>query len=277
MKKTATILLILIFVMVTGSQALATEQPEIIYQQEEVKDINKLWQKANEGITDLSSDVENFKVQLVNAPSNYVVDKKATTQVLKKVKKADGTVITSYVTTTFAIVKDKDKDGKESNRAILGHRNGILLASTKLPEGLFRLLAASKPWDEYDDSYSIRHEGRFYYSSYRDADYILWVRPEKVEGRWYRDDSSVSITSSQYGAQWCGFNADGVWCGDNDFRDPLPISWGSLYSNTISNDGYINCTAGGCYVNGEQRDQLSRGGTSWEFLSNFLFGENMNM
>lgn len=271
MKKATTILLMLIFVMVTVSQAFATTQPEIIFQQKEIKDINKLWQKANKGISDLPSDAERFSAVLKDAPSNYVVDKKATTQILKKEKKNDGTIITSYVTTTFAIVKDNDK--KEGKSTLSDSRNDVKLASTKLPDGILELLAASKSWDEYDDSYSIRHEGKFYYSSYTDASSILWVRPEKVEGRWYRDDSSVSITSSRYGAEWLGLNPNGEWCGDSDFNNPLPISWGNLYSNTISNDGYINCSAGGCYVVGEQRDQLQRGGSSWRFLSNYVFGD----
>lgn len=268
MRKSLTMLLVLVFISLICTQAFAATNPEVILEKEEIKDLNILWQRASCGVSDIKSDIDNFRAELKNAPVNMVVEKKATTQILKKVKRTDGNVETYYATTFFTILKDKDKDVKKSASTL----KLASLNSVKLPI----MVAASKGWDEYDDSYSIRHVGTFYYSSYRDSNTILWVRPEKVEAKWYRADSSVSISSSRYGAEWLGYNTSGKWCGREDYSNPLPMSWGKLYTNTISNDGYINCTVAGCYVVGEQRDTLTRGGSSWESLSGYLFGENMS-
>lgn len=270
MKKASLIILTLVFMIFTCTQtAFAAKIPEVIFEKAEITDVKALWERASKGITDAPDAIINLEITLdENAPSNMIAEKKATTQVLRKVVREDGNIETFYATTYFTTLKDKSEDKDKKTP-----RN-LLLASTSTD---WPLLAASKSWDEFDGSYSIRHAGTFYYSSFRDTNSILWVRPERVDARWYRSDSQVSISSSRFGAQWLGFNLNGKWCSKSDFGNPLPISWGALYTRNINHEGYINCTAAGCYVVGEQRDTLTRGGYSWEFLSHYIFAENLNL
>lgn len=259
MKKLLVIILSSLLLLLSMSSICLAAQSKTISENKEITDINQLWDRACKGISD--DHVVKLKAVLKDAPEDLVIDKKQTTQKLKEIKRADGNIETFFATTSFAILKKSEP---------------ITIASLSNDSLWLQILAASKAWDEYDDSISIRHVGTFYYSSYRDSSTHLWVKPQSISCKWYRDDSSVSISSSRYGMEWWGYNGSG-FVGNTDYNSPLPITWGSTYTNTcisVGGIGYIDVTPAGCFVSGQQRDTLVRGGSSWAFQSDYVFEEN---
>ena len=240
--------------------AFGTDGGKVVLEKNEITDIKILYDKASNRDTDDPTDIKKFKAVLEGAPGYMVANKKVTTQKVREVEHADGSIESFYVTTTFADIKKP-----------------ITLASTS-NNLAWCLLAASKGWDEDDSSISWRHVGTFTYSSYRDPSTNLWVKPEKIDCKWYQLDSQVALTEGKYGMQWWGSNGS-TFVGDSDYLyTPIPVSLGSNYSNTcksVGGGGYINVTPIGCYVAGVQQSKLKRNTTTWTFKSDYLFGENM--
>lgn len=107
---------------------------------------------------------------------------------------------------------------------------------------------------------------------------MLWVKPVKIDCKWYRVDSTVTISNSRYGAEWAGETSSSggslSWVDDSDYNYVSSPSFGTLYTNVIKsipNSGYVNCSVVYGHVAFQQKDTLSRGGSSWTFQSQYVF------
>lgn len=261
MKKICTLFLSLVFLMSICSSSFAAEKTQKVFEKKEITDLKVLYDKASKRETDDPEDIKKFSVFLEDAPG-YKVNKKATTQKIKEVKRDDGSIESFYVTTIFADIKKP-----------------IAVASTSNKVAWALLLAAAKGWDETDSSISFRHVGWFHYSSYRDSNSILWVKPEKMVCQWYQLDGQVVLTEGKYGMQWWGINGSAPVGGEDYLYVPIPVQYGKTYENickSVGGSGYINCTAAGSYVAGIQQSKLKRNTSTWTFKSEYVFAENLS-
>jgi len=250
------VLFVFLTLLVTGT-AFANQGEKVLFQADEITDLNILRERAEKRITDDTQDINRFKANLKNATGDTYIKNYATTQKLKEVKREDGIVITSYAVTVFSDLKEK----KESDF--------IKLASLTTDRGI--LLASNGSWNDDDITSLITHVATYYYSQYRDGNNFLWVSPQQMTNvRWIEGTDSCVITSARYGCEWSDRDHQG-----NNYAYP-DVTW--IYDNTYSRPdpgvGYIDCTSFGCHVVFEQRDQIQRYGSTWEFVTNMIWGEN---
>lgn len=259
MKRLFILVISLIFSFSVCGMAFAAPVDKVLYEQQEIKDLNVLWDRANQGIKD--DNKFNFKSVIQGAPIGYDTEDKVTVQKLKEVQLADGKTETSYAATVFSGVK-KPKQAASLNFDIRS------------------LLADSKSWNEGDPAtYSVQHVSTFYYNSYIDSQHQWkYVQPLKISSTWYRNDSSVAITNSNFGAQWEGStDAQGssyTWVKDSDYTYLGTPSIGTQYTKlikSIPNLGYVNVSVAGGYVVFQQNSSLKRNGSSWNFTSAYKF------
>jgi hypothetical protein len=245
--KLAILSLTVIFVLMFTGTCFASEK--VLFEAKKIDDIDQLIDRAKKGITDDANDRKNFKASLKNAPHDLELENYVTTQKLKEVQREDGTIVTSYVTTMISDIK------KLPNLAFACSDWLFLLA-----------------WDTNDPSYSMRHVGNIHYIEYRDSYGLYYVKPQQSDYTWYRLDTQVNITSSQYGCEWYDASHHG-----NNYKSPLPITYGKTYYSPDPNVGYIQCTALGYHVAFKQDDYLRNAGgnQTWEFCSERLFADNM--
>jgi len=85
---------------------------EVIYQKQEVKDLNLLYDKAQKGITEIDQKhfAKNAEIQNQTTGLTYKAKTFATTQLIKKEKMANGEVVESYATTSFAVIPELNAD-----------------------------------------------------------------------------------------------------------------------------------------------------------------------
>ncbi|WP_025027464.1 hypothetical protein [Caldalkalibacillus mannanilyticus] len=170
------------------------ERSKVIFSQEEVTDLNELFERAKRGQSDLKMDTilgskrrnipeqtlqqisslnENPKAKLRN--SNGVeaeAEALATTQLLKTIENEEGNVVNYYVTDTFFIIEEEQLHEFAMNSYI----------SEK-----------DKGYSAWDSTYGIRAHSRIYYDDHSTVwqDYFLMVG---VEGSWKSFDRNVTLS-----------------------------------------------------------------------------------
>lgn len=118
LRKLLTFVLILSMFMMISTSTLAKESKqeddfEVIYQAEEITDVEKLIERAKKGINE--SEVKLTKVHKGNENFDYMLYE--TSQKIKEKKsKKDGTVITTY--SNFVILEAYDKDKSKSKSTV---------------------------------------------------------------------------------------------------------------------------------------------------------------
>ncbi len=247
-------ILSLIFTLSICGMSLASQEDSILIQKSQITDLSNLWERASKGISDDDSIKVRNELDGANV-DKFIVDKRSTTQLLKKVKKNDGIIESEYVTTYFTTIYEPKK------------------AASSLSNILFRI-ADSRNWDERDSSMSARQIATYYYLKYSDGN-LTWIKPQKIECKW--DTSNlVAVSNGKYGAEWRGesnFSGAG-WVSSSDYNNVPSITLGTLYTNTINtipNSGYINCSTGGGYVAFVQQCKCTKGSSSWTFKSDAVW------
>lgn len=255
MKKLLALVLSIIFTVSLSNTSFASSGENIIEKNDQITDLNILWDRASRGISDDNS--LKFKGEIKDNVEKFIVDKKSTTQLIKKVKKADGKIESEYATTVFTVITEPKKIASLSNKILYQ-------------------VADSRSWDEYDSSVSVRQVATYYYLKYSDGN-LTWIKPQKIDCKWYTSNS-VAVTSVKYGAEWAGetdFNNGSLsWVNDSDYSTLSSVSFGTLYTNTIKtipNDGYVNCSVAGGYVAFGQQCKCTRGTSSWTFKSDAVW------
>lgn len=116
MKKTFIMLLVIVVmlslpVVTYGNQTKGSEVAlDIIFQAREIKDLDVLFERANNGITDVDKYDAKRDARIINESTGIErpIESVTTTQLLSSEKSQDGTIRNRYVTTSFASVYNDD-------------------------------------------------------------------------------------------------------------------------------------------------------------------------
>lgn len=88
----------------------------------------------------------------------------------------------------------------------------------------------------------------------------------------------IRLNVARTGMEWWGYNGSST-VGDSDYYYPtIPLTWGYTYNNTcisVGGNGYIDVTPAGCYAVFQQKSSLKRYSTTWTFISDYMFEENI--
>ncbi|HAJ3957195.1 hypothetical protein WD019_19040 [Fictibacillus sp. Mic-4] len=149
------------------------ETPRVIYQAKEEKDINKLYKKAVNGVSDISvldplHNRAKWKLTPENKSAkakNTDIDQYETAQILK-VEKVGDTEVRNIAVTSFADV------GIES---ISGSQNG----------------------SKWDPSYSVKAYSTMYYTQTVKSDGLTYAKVTRGKGGWTNSDPQVYISSKK--------------------------------------------------------------------------------
>lgn len=121
-------LLLISSAVFASTNSIIKHESRIIFEQEEINDLNILFDNAKKGITDYYG-ISTAKAELVNAKTGKSEAVKAftTTQLLKKVRLSDGQIKNSYATTNFSVLTkkqvDKIKDQTSKSFSVQEYRN----------------------------------------------------------------------------------------------------------------------------------------------------------
>lgn len=178
-RKLIGLLTCIMFTLLATSPCLASNgqesvENEVVYEKKEIKDLNKLFDKAIKGETDL---------ELPAASDGKLINKKTgeqktfktykTTQLLKVEKNKKGNLKKKYVTTAFTIFKLDDSDDN--------------IVSTQEEEGVFGNPA------EWDSTGHVRVWSKFYFVYGETDNGVQTVLVTRVEGGWDVYDNQYDI------------------------------------------------------------------------------------
>ncbi|MED3645609.1 hypothetical protein P4475_02005 [Halalkalibacterium halodurans] len=154
---------------------------KVIYEAEEITDINELYERARNGISDEPIKNQNLPNWELTEKETEIrmnkhmseIEEYATNQLLS-VKKVGDVEVKEYAATVFADIDLKEHSFEENDSFV------SILGSTNR--------------SKWDDSVSVRAYSTIYFteSTYRGMDY---VRLDKVTGGWQRSDTSVSLSN----------------------------------------------------------------------------------
>lgn len=252
MKKIITMFLVIILTLSLSVFAFAsTDDSGVIFEREEIKDVDELWERASKSITD--DDTLIVKSEILDSNVNLKIKNKSTSQALRKVKKKDGAIETLYATTVFTSISKPVK----------------VASLTKIR------VADSGRWDTWDPNGCVNTVATYYYWKQIRGNYVF-IKPTKLDCKWFAINSTT-LSNGKYGAEWEGETkfTGGSYVWNNDYATVSTISLGQLYTKVIKdipNDGYINCSVGGGFVAFTQTCKATRGGSSWTWKEHFVWG-----
>jgi hypothetical protein len=239
MKKTVAFLtsasaLSLLLAPAAVASAATNHTPEVIYQKQEIKDLNQLMERAKKGISD--AEAPNFKAvsQLVNKHTDEKLNAKTmqTSQLLKDVVFPDGLQEKDFTTTVFA-------------------------------SGVIPNTSQQLSYDGTDSSISVSASSTFYWNEYTGSDGHTYMNMTSASGYWTQLDSSVFLSNPRYtlvqnggtlaggiGNQKQSYQASGL-----SFYQTPPSGWkaidvGVTLGRNFGVNSWIDCT---------------RHGSSWTF------------
>jgi len=202
-----------VFPIGTSAEKIGNKE-KVIQRFTEIKDINKLYERAKNGVSDVNREVEkNFVAKVVlqstDGLENGTVQTYSTSQLLK-VSEVNGDKIETYATTTFYDISD-------------------------LYNGNFQTNDSSNK-SKYDSSISVRAYSTVYYttSSIDGEDYTDLT---KVSGGWTILDSTVSLSNRKVNFGATGWAKSGVGYvqqtsynnpTSNSFSYSAPSSWAPI-------------------------------------------------
>ncbi|MEG6511356.1 hypothetical protein V6C32_05490 [Desulforamulus ruminis] len=255
MKKIFILFLSLVITVSMCGMSFASPAETILEQKDEITDLNLLWDRACEGLSDDKSF--EIKAELKADSKDFISETKSTSQLLKKMKDEKGNIKSYYATTVFSKFKNPNKIASLNNYQI------------------GRLVASSGRWDEKDpNTLSVTQVATYYYTK-QILNGFTWIKPEKIICRW-ETSNLTAVSNGKYGCKWQGeTDFDGgsfYYTSDEDYVTTSSITLGTSYTNTIDpvpNDGFVNCSNMCGYVEFLQSCKCTRGGSSWSFQSNY--------
>lgn len=199
-RKALLVFVTLIFISISmtfqASASPSQDKPKVIFQKDEITDLNKLFDLAKRGISDIEHSKFKPKATIKDDKGNIAeIDTYSTTQHLKTLKHSDGTQNDYFVTTTFAVIP----------------------AAT-----------GSKPFEKWDSSYGIRAYSTIYWSTVNDPNGLLYYRFDKTTGGWERSDSTLLLSNREVMLGQYGWNLGGGW--SNPTKTYYPTSNTYTYS-----------------------------------------------
>lgn len=192
-----------------GAPINANSDEKIVFETEPITDLDILYERAENGISDKREKMINTKAVLQKIGSNKLseIDIVQTTQCIKITEEDKGQKQTSYATTIFASIPN-------------------------LPSLL-------KSYDEYDydededSTYSVRAYSTIYWNEYEDQYEILYGNLEKVIGGWQILDSRVYLSNRHVINGQCGWTmtnrykeySQNKYPSSNTYSYTTPSSW----------------------------------------------------
>jgi hypothetical protein len=238
-----TLLLVLALCATALASTTPNAQDKILIEKAEITDTEILFTRAINNISDIQI-IPEATAQLVNTESSTKLDLKIypTAQLLKEVKKADGTVVSTYAFTVFATLPDEDFD-----------EGGELRVYSTLPD------------DDWDEGGGLRAYSTVYYDIVEDQYGMEFYDLYRVTGGWDRYDSTYSLSGREVRVGLVGGAlGGGVTSGQvmykypttNSFSYNTPSSWKPANPFQI---GAAGCTT---YI------EINRFGEKWDLTLN---------
>ncbi|TFJ92039.1 hypothetical protein [Lentibacillus salicampi] len=227
---------------VYGSPVFAETTDEgVIYQSSEIKDVEKLFERAKHNISDIPKQELPQMVEqkgiLKGDKTSKEINSQSTTQLLKKEIKPNDAQIQSFATTSFNIVTGKDLD--------VTSRSG------------------RKYGEDFDSSYGVRAYSTLYYDEVTDSNGKVHYDLTRVSGGWDVNDPTFNLSnqSVNYGAEGWSSYANGYVRDQNSTRYLSGFSYtyytpSSWYPITFDTSWYI--------FGMNSYTDISKSGDTWE-------------
>lgn len=178
--------MLIVPVTAMANTPVANGQPKILFQADEIKDINVLFDRAKKNITDhfQSGMKVNATAKLINSKSKAETDVEtySTTQHLTTVQEPDGTLINSYATTNLTVIPD-----------------------TTYPSHQYVSNSGSK----WDPTGGVLVYSTAYYDEYYPDPLHCYVQHYRTSGYWTIYDSTYQLISRSVNMDAMGTNMNG--------------------------------------------------------------------
>ncbi|MGC7869997.1 hypothetical protein ACPUYX_00545 [Desulfosporosinus sp. SYSU MS00001] len=234
----------LVSVMLLATPVVATPAsgPHVKFQKPLITDVNVLFDRAEKGVTDLKDQNIVSRASIVSKETGKKLDAKiySTTQLNKVTEEANGEVVNTYATTTFAVATPNDTLGTSTTQSYDGSNYN----------------------SKWDGSISVRAYSTVYwtYSSYGGLTFCN-MAGQSLTGGWAVSDSTVSVSNRYFtvGQSGPGY----TWFQDNESGNQYPSSLTYSYyvPSTWTPVQYVN--GGLSSVGMHSYATLVRGGSSW--------------
>lgn len=202
-------------------------------------DQSVLYSRARAGITELPGDIDFFKIQAKNKAdgSEAPTETFATTQVIRQTLLPNGLVLTRYQTALFTEIT----------------------------------VSSTLEIKETDPGITVRHNFLITYDKLGD-----YVKIQNVRGMWERLDPSVVVSDAWLVAAFQGSRIDDpVPTGDRvEKYVGYPTFGANYYLTPPTWWGYVNIVGAGFYIGAAQKSTITRGGSSWEFVTRYVWGHD---
>lgn len=216
---------------------------QIIYESKEIKDLDLLRERALKGVTDEKETKFKNNVVLqqdgdkkMSKTEELTVKTYETTQKLKSVKKGDGTLQESMVTTVFVDIPKEpmgevdSNEESEVNNDKESEKLSFISPIYKFVSNFFtgdKVLAASQYDDETGSSYTVRSYSTIYWDR-KTSGGLNYVRLTRVSGGWTLLDSTFTLSNRrvEYGQTPLTNVSETKYPTGNIFNYYTPTSWG---------------------------------------------------
>ncbi len=198
MKKVYCLVLVLMLCLTMGNVAFAGIEDgsfDITYKKTPIKDLDKLIERAKNGVSDLDLDKLNIKkgsLKNMKTGNTQELPTYVTSQHVETKKYNNGKTVKRYAITAITIAKGNHFKNKSDKVSLINDKT--LLASYDSSPAF--ILA----WDDghtskgYDDTYSVASVTTYWYDI---VDGSFWDL-DIVEGYWEIDQSGISISDKYY-------------------------------------------------------------------------------
>lgn len=193
------------FVLAIAGTAVAADHPgnlngnfKVIEKHKEIKDIDKLLERAKNGVSDLDLDKKGLKKGILKnkqTGEKTEIPVHTTSQLLETRKYENGKTVKRYAINKISILDNKHFNNKSNKPSVAKNKN-IMLASNFFSPELLLAYNDTKGSKSFDDTSTASCETTIYVWV---EDEIKWDM-EKVEGEWtvYRSGATVNDKSYRY-------------------------------------------------------------------------------
>lgn len=231
------VLVVVLFSSIGGTSFAepSTSEGKIIYQAEEITDLDLLLERAKNGLTDVEENPQQklFVVQN-HSDNNEDIKEYTTTQKLLAVQNGDE-VVETFSKVSFVVITNENKNGVINN--------GNLIKPF-----------SSKEEEEWDGGYGLKAYSKVNYTRTKSGN-IYAYKLDSVSGGWEKSDSryilsdrkvvyGITGNSKDHGAG-ISKSSGNLYPSGNTFSYTAPSSWPALEANVLLGvNTYITITRG---------------------------------
>ncbi|MGJ3195906.1 hypothetical protein [Peribacillus frigoritolerans] len=248
---TAVLSLAMLFSVGSSSSLAASEKlDEIVIKYEQITDLNELYTRALNGISDLSSqqdDIEKFDLSTKSVEIPELENQSYSTSQLLEVENVDGQFIETYATTTFHVAQDiTDKIEQQKQ-------------DTKIQP------SASKNDDKWDSTLGVKAYSTITWSNVYDKNQVKHFKLTKITGGWSYNGAGNYVLSNrsaivgQVGPGSFGSTAGQskqMATSSNTYSYSIPSSWKAVIASKYNTCGVST------------KIKITRGSSSWNLPFN---------